>query len=139
MAGDYEKYRRHYERIDADLVVAAGDAGPSTLKAVRNANYTIFVQKIKVSVTTFSAKTWTFKDSAGTPVPGAVISTTAPEATVPGIQDYEFDFGAAGYPLTQGKDLAVAYSAAGAAGIVHVEAYQRKTAVTYIGDTSANQ
>jgi len=139
MAGDYEKYRRHYERIDADLVVATGNAGPSTLKTVRNANYTIYVQKIKVSVTTFSAKTWTFKDSAGTPVPGAVISVPASEATVPGIQDYEFDFGAAGYPLTQGKDLVLAYSAAGAAGIVHVEAYQRKTAVTYIGDTSANQ
>lgn len=125
MAGDYTKFRRHYQDVSFDYDLATGTSGPVTLLTVRNANYQIFIQRITISVVTFAAKTLTLQDSAGTPVVIAVASIPATESTVPGIEPYEYDFGEVGTALTIAKNFVLALSAAGAAARIHVDAYQR--------------
>lgn len=122
-AGDYGYYRRWYEDVTADLTMAAG-TGDTTLITARNANYTIFVQRIIAFITTDAAQSWSFEDSAGTPVQIAEVTTSPGDST-----RWDFDFGPAGAPLTEGKNLLLNVSAAGLAGHVHVEAYQKLTAV----------
>lgn len=139
MAGDYEKFRRHYEQINVDYDLATGTAGPVTLKAVRNAGYTIYVQRIDMDVATYSAKVVTFQDSAGTPSVIAQSSIPATEPTNAGAQAFTHDFGPRGTALTEGKDLVLSLSGAGVGARIHIYGYQRRTAVGYIGDTSANQ
>lgn len=141
MAGDYTKFLRHYQDVSGDIDVATGTAGPLTLVTVRNVNYTIYVQRIRVSVVTFaaSAKTLTFEDSAGTPVVIGIVTTPTSAPSVPGEQSFDFDFGPEGTPLTVAKNFMLALSAAGAAARVHWDAYQRRTVAGFSNDTAANQ
>lgn len=139
MAGDYTKFRRHYQDVSTDFDLLASDAGPDTLISARNKYYTIYVQRITVSVKTFAAHTLTFQDSAGTPVVIGVVSVPAAESTNPGLVQYELDFGEIGTPLTVADNLVLALSAAGVAARIHIDAYQRMTATGFIGDTAANQ
>lgn len=129
MAGDYAFYRRQYSDKTTDLnVVAATD--DTTIITAKSAKHTIFVQKITVDITTYSAKTWLFKDSAGTPVPVAAISIPAAAVALPSESNsIVFDFGPKGIALTEGKNLLLDVSAAGAAAFVHVEAYEKLTGV----------
>lgn len=123
MPGDgYRHYRRVYEDVSGAFnVVAATD--DTTLKSVRT-NHTIYLQKLHVEITAGSAgKTWTIKDSAGTPV------LLVPSLDASTIAHYDFDFGPHGIPLTAAKDLLLDVSAAGAVGWVSWEAYQKLTAV----------
>jgi hypothetical protein len=80
--------------------------------------------------TTGVAQTITFQDDAGTPVPIAktVASPTQGES-------YIFDFGPEGIPLTAGKNLDMVLSAAGLAGSIHIEGYQKLSSV--VAATSA--
>lgn len=125
MSDDYGKYRRQYQDISGDLDVAAATSAAQTLVTVRNSVYQINVQRIKVSVITYAAKTWTFEDSTGTPVVIGQISIPATEPTVPGEQTYSIDFGPIGTALSVGMNFVLALSAAGAAARVHWEGYQR--------------
>jgi hypothetical protein len=130
--GDYLYYQRQYGTLSADAAILTStdySAGNGTaIVSAKNANYTVFIQKILVSVTTYAAKTWTFQDSAGTPVPGGFISIPAAAPTAAGDATYEIDFGPKGWALTVGKNLLLKMSAAGAAALVHVECYQQQTA-----------
>jgi hypothetical protein len=86
----------------------------------------VYVQRIAVSITTYSAKTWTFTDSTGTPIPNAVISIAAAiEAHVSESGPIVIDFGPEGYALAIGKNLVLDVSATGAAGVIKVEAYEK--------------
>lgn len=138
MAGDYAFYRRQYSDKTTDFIaVAATD--DSTVISAKSAGHTIYVQKITVHITTYSAKTWTFEDSAGTPVPIGHISIPAAAVALPSESNsMVLDYGPKGIALTAGKDLKLMMSAAGAAGAVHIEAYEKLTAVTsYLAGASS--
>jgi hypothetical protein len=135
--GDYAGYQNHYTNKSTDLsVLAATD--DTTLITAKSAGHTIFVQKIVINITTYSAKTWLFKDSAGTPVEKALISIPAAAVALPSESNsMVIDFGPKGTPLTEGKNLLLDVSAAGAAGTIHVEAYEKLTAVvSYLAGAS---
>lgn len=102
--------------------------------SVKNANYTLYIQKIVVDVSTINAATLTFQDTAGTPV---VCGKLAGSAALG--QQIVLDGGGIGIPLTQGKNLSIIASAAGIAGSVVVECYQRMTAVTDATSGASNQ
>jgi hypothetical protein len=123
--GDYAGYQNHYSNKSTDLAVLAA-TDDTTLITAKSANHRIYVQKIVVNITTYSAKTWLFKDSAGTPVDKALISIPAAAVALPSESgSMVIDFGPKGTPLTLGKNLLLDVSAAGAAGTIHVEAYEK--------------
>lgn len=118
----YNKLRTVYQNVSGQLNVLAATT-TSTLQTGK-ANYTIYLQKVHVEVTAGSAaKTWTFQDSAGTPI------LLVPSLDASAIAHFDFDFGPRGIPLTEGKDLVLSISAAGAGGWVSWEAYSKLTAV----------
>lgn len=126
MPGDYGTYQDTYSSKNTDLTVLAA-TDDTTMITPKSANHQIFIQKISVAITTYAAKTWTFTDSAGTPVPIGFISIPAAAVALASeSNNYTiFDFGPAGTPLTKGKNFVLDVSATGAAGVVHVEAYER--------------
>lgn len=138
MAGDYRFYQRQYTDKSTDLVVAAA-TDDTTILTAKSANHRIYVQKIAINISTYSAKTWQFEDSAGTPVPVANLSIPAAAVALPSESGtIVFDFGPKGLALTLGKNLLLNVSAAGAAGQIHVEAYEKLDAtVSYLAGASA--
>lgn len=90
-----------------------------TLVTVRNANYTLYIQRITYVPTTVAAQAITVKDSAGTPVLVALIP--ASQAT-----PYVAEFGVEGLPLTEGKNLTAA-NTAGPGGRFKIECYAKLT------------
>lgn len=102
--------------------------------AVKNANYRIYIQKIIVNVTTVAAQTLTFRDDAGTPV---VIGLLASSAGI-GAQTV-VDGGDLGIPLTLGKNLDIVASAAGVAGTIEVQCYQKLDTVINALDGASSQ
>lgn len=140
MAGDYKFNQLTYRsRVTDSFVLVATDYTTATaLITVRNANYTIYVQRIVVAPTTYAAKTWTFQDSAGTPVPVAFISIPATAGTTGADAEFVFDFGPTGIALTTGKNLNIIMSATGAAGAIHIEAYEKITLPVMAGAGTTN-
>lgn len=129
---------QHSRKI-RDLFILAATDDQTDVLAVKSANHRLYVQKISISITTYSAKTWTFQDDASTPVPIAHISIPAAAAALPSESGtIVFDFGPTGLPLTLGKNLDLDVSAAGAAGVIHIEAYEKFEA-TGVAYTAANQ
>ncbi len=123
MSEAYRRARTFYQDVSVSVPITAATTTIPGLVPVRNANYTLNIQKIHVKVTTGSAgKTWTFQDTASVPVTDAISTGNA--------ADLEYDFGPAGFALTPGAALSLAISAAGAVGSVTVEAYQRLTTPT---------
>lgn len=120
--------------VDYDLVAAT--SGTVTLKTARSASHRLYISHIIVSITTFSNKTLTFQDSAGTPVPIAFVTIPASGGSVAGLQAYIVDFLDAGTPLTTGKDLNMVISGAGPAGRIHVEGYEVIETPVAMGSTN---
>jgi len=119
---DYRQRLKWWQNISGSLQVGAA-TDDTTLVTARDAFHTIFIQKITWTITTVSAgKTWTFKDSAGTPVP---IKNGIPTDVL--MQD-SVDFGPDGYALSQGKNFLLDVSAAGAAGTITWTGYMKPTA-----------
>ena len=139
---DYLHLQFQHTRKTTDLTVLAA-TDDTTLITVKSANHQLYIQKITISITTYSAKTWLFKDSAGTPVELALISIPAAAVALKSESGtIEFDFGPTGTPLTLGKNLLLDVSAAGAAGRIHVEAYEKLGAAVAAFNTTlvgANQ
>lgn len=119
---DYGDYLRWYRNVSNNWTIAAAD-GDLTLITART-NYTIYVQRIIVYITTDAAVSWSFEDDAGTPVQVANIPASPGDDT-----RWDFDFGPRGKPLTEAKDLELNVSATGLAGHIEIEAYMRRTAV----------
>ena len=130
---DYGYYRSIYTNKSTTFSVAAADTATLTDKpAVKNANYTIYVQRITLSVFTDAAQSLTFQDDASTPV------VIAKSAASPGLGlEIVADFGPEGFPLTAGKNLDIVISGAGLGVKGSIEAYEKVTAV--IAHTAANQ
>lgn len=123
MAGGdlYTRKRLTYQDISGSTVIATGDS--ATVAAVALAtNHTFYIQKIHVEIITGSAKTWTFQDTAGSPVIVATVDTTS-------AGHVDRDFGPTGYALTEEKGFSIAISGAGAAGKITWEGYKVRTKV----------
>lgn len=122
--GDYSRNRRLFKNISGQLIFTAS-TDDTTLVTNGSTNNTIYIQKIYCSLTTATAATISFEDSAGAPVRVAyvdgAVGTNAP---------WSFDFGAEGAKLTEGKNFVMNVSATGNAGRVVWEGYERLTAVT---------
>lgn len=134
--GDYNFYQRRYTSRSGQLnVLAATDT--TTLVTVRSASHQLFVQRIIVDITTYSAKTWTFNDSTGTPVPIKFISIPAAAVALPSeSNDMVADFGPEGIALSVGKNLVLTMSGAGAAGVVKFEVYEKLGAAVAMASTN---
>ncbi len=123
---DYLAYKKRYtnKSIDRQIVAADDTTALNNLIAVKSANHQLFIQKIAFYETTESnGKSLTFQDDASTQVVlGKYLSVTA-GAGIP--KALLVDFGPQGYALSAGKNLDVVVSAAGIAGALHIEAYER--------------
>lgn len=122
MSEPYRRNRTFYQDVSGTLnVLAATD--DTTLITV-NTNHTMFLQKIHIEVTAgAAARTWTFKDSAGTPV------LLVPSIDASAIAHFDFDFGPDGVPLTEEKNFLLDVSSAGSAGWISWEGYKKRTKV----------
>lgn len=122
----YQQKLSAYKNVSAGSVLLAGDDLSSTPRVLIAlvAGFTIFIQRIVVSVTTDNAATLSFQDSAGTPVVAAKTKAS------PGLGVIVYDFGPEGFALTEGKELDLKNSAAGLAAVIEVQAYQKATGVT---------
>lgn len=126
MAGDYFKLRLTYKDCSTSAAFAAAD-GNTTLIAGR-ANYTIYVQKIFVKISTSAAQAITFEDSNSSQKYVAKIPSA------PGVDtQWTFDFGEEGEPLTSAKSLMMDMTA-GNAGHVEVLAYFKPNSVVTMGN-----
>ena len=103
-------------------ILAATDYSTANSKITpKSALYSIFVQKITLAVTTDNAATQTFQSSNGTPVEFAKSKVS------PGLGPIVWDFGTEGYQIAAGESLQHKMSAAGMAGSVTIQAYEKKT------------
>jgi hypothetical protein len=128
MAGDYlHPQYQHTRKVTDVFVLAATDyTTPAAVVSVKSANHRLYVQKISINVTTYGSDTWTFQDSAGTPVPIAHISIPAAVVALASESgSIIFDYGPTGIALTLGKNLNMTMSGTGSAGAIHIEAYER--------------
>jgi hypothetical protein len=134
--GDYNFYQRMYASKNTQLMVVAA-TDDTTLITPKTTSHQIWVQKIVVDITTYSAKTWNFEDSTGTPVPIWHISIPGGAVALPSESNSMVaDFGPEGIALPIGKNLVLNVSAAGAAGAVKVMAYERLAAPVAAGSTN---
>ncbi len=125
MAGDYARYQKLYSSKSMTLQVLT-TTDDTTLITSRSANHEIWIQRIVVSITTYAAKTWTFQDSTATPIKIAHISIPAAAVALPSESNaMVHDFGPEGVRLPLGKNFVLDVSATGAAGTVHIDAYER--------------
>jgi hypothetical protein len=120
-SGDYNWFTSQFQDVTSNTTMAVGTG--DTVLVTGKTGHTIFVQRIIATITTDAAQSWSFEDTAGTPVVIAKIPSS------PGVGLQTFDFGPSGVPLTVSTNLNLNVSAAGLAGTVHVEAYLKQTAV----------
>jgi hypothetical protein len=124
-------YQSNYKDVSVSRVVVAGVDGDSDPLIAGKAGHVIVVRRIAIIVTTTNAATWTVQTSNGTPVVLAFVGDTT--TTGAGMREFVFSQeGSEGYILPAGEDVDLAMSAAGPAGIVHVEAHMRLAANTPI-------
>ena len=133
MVSDAQSYRNHYQDISGELAVAAA-TDDTTLVSVKNASYTLYIQRIVFWVSTDAAQSMSFEDSNGTPKQIAEIPSSPGDST-----RWDFDFGEEGLPLTEGKDFKMMVSAAGLAGQLKWYGYSKQTAVLDSRSGSTNQ
>lgn len=115
--------RRFYQDASTQTTVAAADSTDVTLITCKT-NHTIYVQRIVAYITTSASQSWSFEDTANTPLKIAEITSPPGDET-----RWDFDFGDEGIALTQGKNFVLNMSGAGLAGTVKVYAYQKLTVV----------
>lgn len=114
--------RTQHKPFAVTVQMIATDSGALTLVTALT-KHTIFVTRLVITTTTDAAQTLAFADSAGSPVP------IVTQKSSPGLGVNQWEFGEDGIPLTEEKNLTVTPSAAGLAGIIHVEGYQKLTVV----------
>lgn len=121
---DASGYRKYFQDISGDTSILAG-GGDTTLVTVKDQYHTIYIQRIVAYIDTDAAQSWSFEDNNGTPKKIAEVTTSPGDET-----RWEFFYGERGIPLTEGKNFVLNVSAAGLAGDVTWEGYQKLTAVT---------
>lgn len=137
MAGDYLHWQLQYRRknLDRQIVAADDTTALNDLITPKSANHQLFIQKLVFYETTESnGKNLTFQDDSTTPILlGKYFSVTA-AAGIP--KSLVLDFGPTGYGLGVGKNFDVVVSAAGIAGALHVEAYEKLATPVAAGTTN---
>jgi hypothetical protein len=130
MSEPYRRLRTFYRDISGALTVAAA-TDDQTLVTVRNANHTIYIQRVIAYITTDAAQSWNFTDSADTPISICKVTMS------PGVDTrWDFDFGPEGAPLTEGKNFLLNMSAAGLAGHIEWNGYSKQTSPVAVGSTN---
>lgn len=133
MHGDYSNYRRQYTSKVTDVPILTGTQNYTGSISPRSANFTLYIQKITVAINTHATGvTVAFADQSSTTIKfGSFIDATAANL-VPGT--YVFDFGPRGQACGLGKAFDITQSAAGIAGSVHIEAYEKLGATVSIAN-----
>lgn len=109
-----------------DVDVATGDSATKSAVVAARTNFTIYIQKITISVITDAAQSLIFQDN-GTPL---IIAKTKAS---PGLGPIVYDWGPHGTALTANKQFDIAISGAGLAARVHIEGYMRQSGNIVIG------
>lgn len=124
--GDYLWHRKIHQGVGGYQVIGTtGVSGAVVLSgATGTASGAIFVQRIRVLVTTGAAVTWQFQDSSG-------FAITPPLDMGAVNTPFQFDFGDRGQQLSTGASLQISGSASGAGAIVNWEGFKK-----YMGGTS---
>jgi hypothetical protein len=127
----YQHYRNTYSDKTTQRQIVAADTSTEHANIInpKSANHRIYIQRVLISLTTHADQSITIRDGAGTPVPVAVLldeATVVP--TVP--SSWTFDFGPKGFAVTIGEEIDLILSAAGLAGVVVIEAYEKLDATT---------
>lgn len=130
--GDYVQLQRENHGFAVDYNLTASAVAAGVLVTAKDANHTIFVQRIVVAYLTHAdGKTVDVHDTAGTPV---VIARRLDDAEGDGTAAADvsvWDFGPIGTALTVGKNLALTANTgdSGSVARIHVEGYQKRTGV----------
>ena len=139
MAGDYTKFQRHYGPISLDVKVTGLISTTTTIFAVRNPSYQLYVQKAYFSpgVFTGALTAITLQDTTGYVITVWNLPTSDP---LLGAETNWFDdYGPSGTPLTLGANLNMVVTPVGISGILHLEGYQRLAQVIGANSGAANQ
>ncbi len=118
---DAADYRRIYHDISGHLDLAAA-TGDTTLVTSRGTGWTIYIQRVIGYVTTDAAQNLSFEDSNTSARKIAEITTSPGDET-----RWDFYFGDIGVPLNSAKNFLANVSAAGLAGQIVWEGYERQT------------
>ena len=136
-AGDILHWQLQHRRKNTNIFITTTTDDTTDIITVKSANHQIYVQKVVMTVTTYSAVTWTLLDDGSTTRTIAILSIPAAQATVFGDEGtVVWDFGPTGVPLQTGANLDFLVSATGAAGIVHIEAYEVNANVVAAASTN---
>ena len=124
IADAYESYRRmgNNRARAGHYAFATTDDGTDVLITVKGSTWSIRIQKIWLTIKTDAAQTITFEDTAASPI-FIEKSDASPGANT----QYIWEFGPKGKLLTQNKDFAMTFSAAGLAGHVEWMGYEEQT------------
>jgi hypothetical protein len=134
MPGDYLQFQQHYssKNLDRQIVAADDTTALNNLITPKSSSHALFIQKLSFYETTESnGKSLTFQDDSSTAILLGKYSSVTAAAGIP--KSLVLDFGPAGYQLGTGKNFDVVASAAGIAGALHVEAYERIVATVAAG------
>jgi hypothetical protein len=124
--GDYNFYQRRYasKNLSRAIVIADDTTALNNIITPKSADHQLYIQKVMFRETVESnGKSLTFQDDASTAVLLGVYSSVTAAAGIP--KSLELDYGPEGFALTKGKNLDVIVSAAGIAGSLHIEAYEK--------------
>lgn len=131
--GDYLAFKRENtnKTLDRQIVAADDTTALNNLIAPKSSLHQLVIQKLVFYETTESnGKTLTFQDDSSTPIVLGKYASTTAAAGIP--KSLVLDFGPEGYKLGVGKNLDVVVSAAGMAGALHIEAYERLGATAQV-------
>jgi hypothetical protein len=128
----YERKRKDHTDISGTLTRTAAQ-GDATLVTVRSLKHTIYIQRIIVWISTDAAQSWSFEDD-GVPLQIAEIPASPGDST-----RWDFDFGAEGMPLAEGKDFELNVSAAGLAGNIRWEGFMKLSSTIAHSSGAASQ
>ena len=137
MAGDYLHWQFQFARknLDRQIVAADDTTALNNLIVPKSANHALFIQKITFHETTESnGKNLTFQDDSSTAILlGKYFSITAAAGIT---KSFVADYGPTGYQLGTGKNFDVVVSAAGIAGALHIEAYEKLIGPVAVASTN---
>lgn len=136
-AGDYLHWQFQFARKNLDRQILAADTSTQldNLIVPKSANHALVIQRLTFYETTESTgKSLTFQDDSSTAIVlGKYFSVTA-AAGIP--KSLVLEFGPTGYQLGTGKNFDVIVSAAGIAGALHVEAYEKLVGPVAVASTN---
>lgn len=122
--GSYLQFQRENPSKNYNFFILTSTTTIDNAISPKSANHQLWIQKLVFYETTESnGKSITFGDDSSTSKVLGVYNSVTAAAGVP--KSLVLDFGPTGIPLGVGKNLDITISAAGIAGALHIEAYER--------------